>query len=623
MTRNTKFLIGCGALLAMVLCIAGVVALSGVGTMIFGTDTVTTTLKMEIRVVPNVIREGERYEVRLSAENLGDETIPLDEVLIPAVFLSASRLIGTTPTDRGHNDYGDSVGFQFGLSLAAGERETITFEFEALQAGDYVSGIEIVSSGNRVSEQARVVITPRVAAATPGEQVLSTPVSPPADTPGRIPYQAVVQIIALYKEDEQLRIGWTGSGSIIDPDGLILTNSHVVLPDKYYPVDALQVALTLHEDRPPTPMYFAEVLQADPSLDIAILRLTTDLEGNQLDRNTLDLPVVPLGNSDELRLGDSLRILGYPGIGGETITLTPGEVGGFTSEEQRGDRAFVKTSATIAGGNSGGLAANERGELIGVPTQLGYGGEDQYVDCRVLADTNRDGVIDEMDNCVPTGGFINALRPVNLALPLIEAARRGEVNIGAPTVEEGSIPGGGSVVFQDDFSDPDSGWDVGGDDTSDRRYRNGKYEIEVIPDNYFVWSNPGRLFEDVIVTVSSQPEQATGEGDFGVLCRYQDEENFYALEISEDGYFSIWKSENGEFITLVDWEYTRHIPVDGSPVALTVACIGDRLTLLADGVLLAEASDSSFSSGDVGLIAGTWGQGGLVIAFDDFKVQEP
>jgi S1-C subfamily serine protease len=143
----------------------------------------------------------------------------------------------------------------------------------------------------------------------------------------------------------------------------------------------------------------------------------------------LNLPVVPLGDSDALAIGDDLIILGYPGIGGATITLTSGKVAGFTAQGGLGDRAFIKTSATIAGGNSGGLAANTAGELVGIPTQLGYGGDDQFVDCRVLVDTNGDGRVDERDDCVPTGGFINALRPVNLALPLIERAKAGQINI--------------------------------------------------------------------------------------------------------------------------------------------------------------------------------------------------
>ncbi len=182
--------------------------------------------------------------------------------------------------------------------------------------------------------------------------------------------------------------------------------------------------------------------------------------GSPWIRAVLDLPVVPLGDSQALRLGDEMYILGYPGIGGETITLTSGEVSGFTAESGRGERAFIKTSATIAGGNSGGLAANARGELIGVPTQLGYGGDGQYIDCRVLADTNRDGRIDDQDSCVPTGGFINALRPLDLATPLIEAAQRGEVAVISGQIEEAEMPAGGAVLYQEDFSDPNSGWDV-------------------------------------------------------------------------------------------------------------------------------------------------------------------
>jgi hypothetical protein len=75
-------------------------------------------------------------------------------------------------------------------------------------------------------------------------------------------------------------------------------------------------------------------------------------------------------------------------------------------------------------------AFNADGELVAVPTALGSGAEEGgLADCRQLVDTNRDGVVDDMDTCVPLGGFINALRPVSLALPLIEAARQGEAYV--------------------------------------------------------------------------------------------------------------------------------------------------------------------------------------------------
>jgi hypothetical protein len=370
-------------------------------------------------------------------------------------------------------------------------------------------------------------------------------------------------------------------------------------------------------------MYYAEVVQADEALDIAVIQVTADLDGTDVERSSLNLPSVPLGDSNALRLADQMYIIGYPGIGGETITLTSGEVSGFTSESGRGERAFIKTSATIAGGNSGGLAANALGELIGVPTQLGYGGDDQYIDCRVLADTNRDGFVDDDDTCVPTGGFINALRPVELALPLIEAAQRGEVGIEWHTTEEGEMHATGGVLYEDDFSDPNSGWVVADNSDYAVGYRDGTYQIELQVASNFVWSIAGENFSDVVITVDAQPDLPTGQGDYGVICRYQDDNNFYALEVSEDGYFTIWKLISGEFTYLVDWEFTENIPVDGSRTTLNAVCSGDTLALAVDGVMLVEVQDRALARGDIGLIAGTLDEIGLRMAFDDLLVQEP
>jgi len=246
--------------------------------------------------------------------------------------------------------------------------------------------------------------------------------------------QATVQIIALMDDGSRWRPIWSGSGSIIEPQGLILTNAHIV-DDQYGDYDALGVAITARSDQLPQLIYLAEVVTTDPVLDVAVIRITSDLEGVPVD---LDLPYVNIADSDEVEIGDRLRILGYPGIGGETITFTEGAVSGFTLERGVSGRAWIKTDATIAGGNSGGMGTNTMGELIGIPSIVTSGSEHgQTVDCRPLADTDQDGDIDQQDTCVPVGGFINALRPVNLAQPLIEAAKRGEQYRGGAQPETG------------------------------------------------------------------------------------------------------------------------------------------------------------------------------------------
>lgn len=254
-----------------------------------------------------------------------------------------------------------------------------------------------------------------------GETVEPPPAPGAAPSPEELA-QSVVQLTALTGNPPNWRPVWTGSGSIVDPSGLILTNAHVVdnRADEY---DALGVAITKHSDELPELDYLAQVLTVDYDLDLAVVRIVSDLEGNAAEVN---LPSVSIGDSNSVEIGEKLSVLGYPGIGGETITFTEGAVSGFTLERGVEGRAWIKTDATIAGGNSGGMAINVRGELIGVPTIVSSGAEQaETVDCRPLADTNRDGRVDEGDTCIPVGGFINALRPVNLASPLIEAAMEG------------------------------------------------------------------------------------------------------------------------------------------------------------------------------------------------------
>jgi S1-C subfamily serine protease len=240
---------------------------------------------------------------------------------------------------------------------------------------------------------------------------------------------ATVQIYALFEQNGELVPAWTGSGTILNKTGMILTNAHVAAPTTQGEPDdpdALAVALVQSEDKPPVFSYLAEVRAADGFLDFAVIQVVSTIDGDAIDPNSLNLPFVPLGNSDNVHVGDRLSIFGFPGIGGDTITFTDGSVSGFTSEDQVGDRAWIKTDATIAGGNSGGLAANNSAEIIGVPTIASSGADTDITDCRVVQDTNGDGQLTKDDTCIPIGGFINGVRPINLAMPLIKAAQGGQ-----------------------------------------------------------------------------------------------------------------------------------------------------------------------------------------------------
>lgn len=291
-------------------------------------------------------------------------------------------------------------------------------------------------------------------AATPQVEPV-TPSDTPSDTGDLTPgtranlISATVQIFGLFNDGGELVPGYVGSGTILSPSGMILTNAHVASPasqgEPESEPDALGVAIIVSEDKPAVPTYIAEVRAVDGFLDLAVIQITSSINGAAVDPNSLNLPYVQMGDSNNVHVGDDINIFGFPSIGGNTITFTKGTVSGFSSEDQLGDRAWIKTDTTISGGNSGGLAANSSGQIIGVPTIAASSREADTSDCRQVQDTNGDGTIDGNDSCVPIGGFLNGIRPVNLALPLIQAAQGGK-QYTSPYSLPGTVsnPGSGS-----------------------------------------------------------------------------------------------------------------------------------------------------------------------------------
>lgn len=229
--------------------------------------------------------------------------------------------------------------------------------------------------------------------------------------------QSTVQIFGLGGQGQAL---CSGSGTFVSTDGLILTNAHVVTKDELCDFVSLGVAVTDDAGRPPELLYLAELMAIDYEVDLAVIRVARSVDG---EREVPEVfPALSIGDSDDLTIGDDLRILGYPEIGGETITFTNGSVSGFTAQAGIGDRALIKTDATIVGGNSGGAAVDLSGHLVGIPTKARASESGPAVDCRPLADTNSDGLVDSNDNCVPIGGFLNGIRPISLAMQLVRDA---------------------------------------------------------------------------------------------------------------------------------------------------------------------------------------------------------
>ena len=574
-------------------------------------------LEVQTSTPPAGLEVGQPFEISLAIKNSGATRAHLTAIRLPAAFLNTAQYEGSHPALSLTTLEGGEGLIRLSVTLSPAEETDITFRFIPLSGGDLSALGAVETDEASFPFQLQASISGLLGAAKAQSSSAS-----PAPL-GKIPWPALVQIKAMVEVDGKEQLGWSGSGAILTPDGLILTSAHVVLSDRFYTVKELIVALTVAQDQPAVDTYTASIVQADSAADLALIRPRTNLQGVPLVPGSLNLPAVSLGNSDALNLGDELTVLGYPAIGGETITLTRGVVSGFTADEVFGSRAFIKTNAVIVGGNSGGMALNQAGELVGVPTLIGSGDvQTGVIDCRTLADTNRDGLIDEQDSCVPTGGFINAMRPVALAQPLIEAAKRGEVAFKAPYAVPQSFSPAGTLLFADDFSDPLSGWQVGQAAAFQRGYEDGRYILQIRQDHFVLWSDQPYNLAGATLQVEATVLNSAGNGDYGLVCGIQDDEHFTALEISEDGYYAIWKQQGSEFVTLLDWTYAPELTT-GGPYTLGASCGPEGLLLAVDGLLLAEVQDETFAGGRVGLLAGTYDHAGLKVAFDHFEVFTP
>jgi len=182
-----------------------------------------------------------------------------------------------------------------------------------------------------------------------------------------------------------------------------------------------------------------------------------------------------------------------------------------------------------------------------------------------------------------------------------------------------------NLLFQDDFSDTTSGWDQVDTEDGSTDYENGYYRIFVNTDEMDVWANPGLNFSDVVVEVDATKAGGPDDNDFGVICRYQDVQNFYFFIISSDGYYGVGKVIDGEqeLIDVDQLQPSDAISQGAAVNHIKADCIGSRLVFNVNGTLLADVQDSTFTDGDVGLIAGTFGQSGTDIHFDNFMVFKP
>jgi hypothetical protein len=189
----------------------------------------------------------------------------------------------------------------------------------------------------------------------------------------------------------------------------------------------------------------------------------------------------------------------------------------------------------------------------------------------------------------------------------------------------------GGPLVQDDFEGGSIEWGTGTDSDSSVEYGDGGLRMKVFVDNYIVWSSPNvEAFDEAIhieVTVKTNgSDPLTG---FAIICQLQEyTDSFYYLAITPNGDYAIAdKSLALDSIYLTanqQWETSEKIGKNKDSYRLGADCGSGTLTLYVDGQLIDSVSDSTYTSGGVGLML--WSDVDIQkvdVTFDDFLVTKP
>ncbi|HJR80779.1 MAG TPA: protein kinase [Anaerolineales bacterium] len=182
-----------------------------------------------------------------------------------------------------------------------------------------------------------------------------------------------------------------------------------------------------------------------------------------------------------------------------------------------------------------------------------------------------------------------------------------------------------TVLFSDDFSDPLSGWPILENNDGKYSYQTDGYHIVVHQVGAVLWATTDRQDTNASISVDARPLTEDRNGYYGLLCRIQDDQNFYYFVIQPNGDYTIGKYKNAEFQSLFPegWRRSDAIQQGTQTDRLKADCVGKTLRLYVNDVLLGEATDTDFTSGFSGMLVAALDTPGFEVTFDNFMITEP
>lgn len=206
---------------------------------------------------------------------------------------------------------------------------------------------------------------------------------------------------------------------------------------------------------------------------------------------------------------------------------------------------------------------------------------------------------------------------------LIRVEGQGPAAAGEQEKEEPEEIAGASttLVYEDDFSNPASGFGQTSSKESEKYYRDGEFHIVVKTKQWWSWQhNTGAgLFRNFALEVDARKVSGPWYAAYGLIFGYRDDDNFYYFEVADDGRYKIGKGQAGKWAMLHGWTRSGFINKDKETNRLKVVCLGSTIAVYVNGHFLTSVTDSTFADGYIGVIVRAW-EPDAHVAFDNLKV---
>jgi len=182
------------------------------------------------------------------------------------------------------------------------------------------------------------------------------------------------------------------------------------------------------------------------------------------------------------------------------------------------------------------------------------------------------------------------------------------------------VEGSTKAAYEEDFSDPESGWEVEKGAGYSYGYVDGEYFCREEEKNYMVrGSYPQLEFDDFTYQAECRQVEGDPENEYGLIFR-QSDKDYYKFGITGDGYYHLSLRKDGAWTKVVDWAESKAIKRGDQVNVLKVVCAGQDISLYINGEHVKTVQDNGLSKGVIGLFAGGWENVPTEARFDNVKV---